>query len=421
MSHRGFLLIAISFLCGLTVSCETSQSRAGTPVMALREPALVRPLVDLGSPDRSPFPSDRFTVADADQNTGRRVILPMPLDCTIAASECEDRAVLNQFDGFNMQARISVPFEGDIDPASVTSKTVFVLKLRDALTGREDGREIVGINYIVWDPATRELSFRPETALDQHATYALVVTTGIRDRSGHAIGVAEGFRRYRDDLARDADPYYRGALVNAGERVRGTMARGVDIAALSVFTTQTATHILERIRDATRSAPAPTIDFVVGHDGARAVFSVASLASVTFNAQTGASGTITPMPLANFVANMRLIPGAVASIAFGRFTALDFTRHPSGHIAPIATRTGVLAPTGAVDVGVTVWLPSGTRPAAGWPVEICAHGTGANKNFCASQSSIANSRGIAVIAINAMGHGHGPRSTMTMQLTTARR
>src|SRR5262249_51533212 len=41
----------------------------------------VHALFDLSSPDRSPFPSDRFTVGDADQNTGRRVALPMPADC----------------------------------------------------------------------------------------------------------------------------------------------------------------------------------------------------------------------------------------------------------------------------------------------------------------------------------------------------
>src|SRR4030095_14919582 len=37
----------------------------------------VRPLFDLKSPERSPFPSDVFTVTDASQNTGRRVNLPM--------------------------------------------------------------------------------------------------------------------------------------------------------------------------------------------------------------------------------------------------------------------------------------------------------------------------------------------------------
>jgi hypothetical protein len=69
---------------------------------------------------------------------------------------------LNQLDGFNMQARISVPFDGDINPESVTSETIFLLKLRDALTQRESGRDVVGINYVVWDRATHELSFRPD-------------------------------------------------------------------------------------------------------------------------------------------------------------------------------------------------------------------------------------------------------------------
>ena len=58
-----------------------------------------------------------FTVADARQNTGRRVNLPMPQDCVTHASDCEDIALLNQLDGFNMQARISIPFDGDISMA----------------------------------------------------------------------------------------------------------------------------------------------------------------------------------------------------------------------------------------------------------------------------------------------------------------
>ena len=417
MLQRRFLLTAVSFLCGLSVSCETTRTRMTTAVMPSQESARVRPLVDLRSLDRSPFPSDRFTVADANQHTGRRVHLPLPQDCALQASDCEDVAVLNQLDGFNLQARISVPFDGDIAPVSITSNTVFLVNQRDARTGREHGGGIVGINYIVWDPTTRELSFRPETSLDQHTTYALVVTTGVHDGGGHAIGVAEGFRRYRDDLARDADPYYRGAMVNAEERVRRTVAPGVDIAALSVFTTQTATHIVERMRAAIHAAPPPTLNFDVGLAGERAVFSVASLQSVGFNAQTGASGALTPQPLANFIVNMNTDPGAVATVAFGRFTALDFTTHPSGHVAPIATRTGTIAPTGTVDVGVTVWLPSGTRPPDGWPVEICAHGANGNKNFCVSQASIANSHGIAVIALNAMGHGNGPRSAMALRVT----
>ena len=61
--------------------------------------------------------------------------------------------------------------------------------------------------------------------------------------------------------------YYRRALVNAEERIRRTAARSVDIAALSVFTTQTATHIVERMRAAIEAAPAPTLNFNVGSRG----------------------------------------------------------------------------------------------------------------------------------------------------------
>jgi hypothetical protein len=153
---------------------------------------MVRPLYDVRSPERSPFPSDAFTVADTNQLTGRRVNLPMP-DCNAAPSDCEDVAILNQLDGFNMQARVSVPFDGEIDPSSVTSKTVFLMKLGEP-------RSITGINNVVWDPATRELSFRPDVSLEQHARYALVVTTGVRDAAGRPIAAANSFKPQPDQL-----------------------------------------------------------------------------------------------------------------------------------------------------------------------------------------------------------------------------
>src|SRR5713226_2688537 len=63
---------------------------------------------DLSSPTASPYPSDRFTVADPDQNTGRRIHLPMPTDCIARASDCEDITHLNQLDGFNTHSRLSI-------------------------------------------------------------------------------------------------------------------------------------------------------------------------------------------------------------------------------------------------------------------------------------------------------------------------
>ena len=291
VSSCALLLIAT----GCAASASFSSNAAG-PASG------VHPLFDLGSPERSPFPSDRFTVADDEQNTARRVNLPMPEDCTVEASECEDVAILNQLDGFNLNARISVPFDGDIDPSSVTSHTVFLVSLGDALARHEEvlagedesfdpsdvrlaGTATVGINHIVWTPETRELSFRPDQMLDEHTTYVLVVTTGVRDANGNAIGVAEGFGSFRQDLAHDSDRYYRRALLTAKWAVGRVTGRDVEVAALSVFTTQTATHIVERMREAIYAAPAPTLNFNVGLVGERAVFADATISTLTQNAE----------------------------------------------------------------------------------------------------------------------------------------
>ena len=381
----------------------------------------VHPLFDLTSLERSPFPSDRFTVADDEQNTARRVNLPMPEDCTAEVSECEDVAILNQLDGFNLNARISVRFDGDIDPSSVNNQTVFLVSLGDALARHEEvlagedenfdpsdvrlgATATVGINHIVWTPDTRELSFRPDQTLDQHTTYALVVTTGVRDTSGSPIGVAEGFSNFRQDLAHDSDRYYRRALLTAKWAVGRVV--GVEVAALSVFTTQMATHIVERMYTAIQAAPAPTLNFNVGLGGERAVFAAAQLQSLTNNLQNRTTGPLTSQPIN--LPPWQLVPGAVVTAAFGTFRTLDFTTRPSGHVAPIATRTGALVPTGMMDVAFNLFLPSGARPAGGWPVMIYGHGSFGDKNTVNPLVSVLTSHGVAVLSINGDGRGGGP-------------
>src|SRR5262249_20079167 len=111
--------------------------------------ATVRALFDLDDRRGSPFPSDHFTTADATQNTGRRVNLPKP-DCGTRPSDCDDLDVINALDGFNVQPRLSIPFDGAIDVASVSSQTVFIVRLGSTLRNREhddqNSRQIIGIN-----------------------------------------------------------------------------------------------------------------------------------------------------------------------------------------------------------------------------------------------------------------------------------
>lgn len=141
----------------------------------------VHALFDLTAPARSPFPSDRFTVSDRSHNTRRRVNLPKP-NCTERRSDCEDIDVINTLDGFNLQPRLSIPFDGPIDVATVTSRTVFLVSLSSTLPGGDRGGRVIGINQVVWNPETITLHVESNEQLDQHIRYALIVTRGVRDQ-----------------------------------------------------------------------------------------------------------------------------------------------------------------------------------------------------------------------------------------------
>src|SRR5207247_1484734 len=120
---------------------------------------------DLDSPDRGPFPSDRFTVADASQLTNRRINLPLP-DASTRPSDYADVSVINTLDGFNLQPRLSISFDGPIDVNSVNSDDVFVIRLGDTQNPQDRGGQVVGINQVVWDPATNTLHVESDQLLD---------------------------------------------------------------------------------------------------------------------------------------------------------------------------------------------------------------------------------------------------------------
>src|SRR5215813_11750623 len=217
--YRRFVAFSVSFLVLL-------------PVLA--SAAAVEMLFDLSSTVRSPFPSDRFTVFDHSHKTGLRVSLPKP-DCSARPSDCADIDVINTLDGFNLQPRLSIPFTGPIDPSSVSSRTVFLVRLGDVEGGRS--RHVVGINQVVWDPATNTLHAESDELLDQHTRYLLVVTDGVRDTEGHRVkgkdlnDFIQGEKRGHD-FGSLGD--YRRDLREALEKVE---IRGQHVVSASVFST----------------------------------------------------------------------------------------------------------------------------------------------------------------------------------------
>jgi hypothetical protein len=383
------------------------------PLVALADGVSVRD--DSADPATSPFPSDRFTVRDWSNHTFRRVNLPKP-DCAVRPSDCADIDVINTLDGFSTQPRFTVPFTGAIDPASVTSSTVYLVNLGDTLSLRGFGQR-VGINQVVWDPASKTLAFESDELLEEHSRYLLVITDGVRDASGKKIEAAgddddddrRGGRNGRDmsDYRRDLRDAAR-----VGHHSRHK------VASATLFTTQSATtDLLKVMRQIKRSHPAPA-SFMTGNGGAvRSVFPLPTIQAIQFNRQTGAAPAFTvgflPTPALN------VVPGAVSHIAYGSFVSTDY-QTAAKFIPATGTLSGQPQPQGSHTLTFQLFVPAGAKPAGGWPVAIFGHGfTDSMYGAPWTVASVFASQGLATLSINVVGHGGGPLGTLNVLRTGA--
>jgi hypothetical protein len=347
------------------------------------------------------FPSDRSTVLDFTQNTFRRVKLATPADCVSTpakALQCQDIAVLSTLDGFNVQPRLSIPFSGPIDVSSVNSDSVFLISLGSTL-GWGSVLDKVGINQVVWDTATNTLHVESDELLEQHTRYALVVTSRVRDALGKPVKAAK--KRHADD---DDD----------NDKIEKSAQRhGVHIVGASIFTTQSTTSTLEKIHAQVNAATPAPASFNLGSGGERTVFPLAGLTAIQYNLQTGTApvfaSTFLPLPA------LGVFPGAVGSIAFGSYASPDYNVSPGEFIPPTGTRTGVPAVQRMNTIYFTLFLPAGSRPAAGWPVAIYGHGfTDSRHGSPFTVAAAMAAQGIATIAINVVGHGGGSLGTLNV-------
>ena len=385
--------------------------------------ARVQAKFSLDSPAGGPFPSDRFTIADPSQNTGRRVNLPIP-DCAVRQSDCEDLVVINTLDGFHIEPRLSIPFDGPIDVTTVTSEAVFLVSLDDG-DGATDRHRVIGINQVVWDTFTNTLHVQADELLDQHARYVLVATKNVLDVGGKDVKAAKAFLDFVDeansgstgDSAVDA---YRTLLRNALTQIdaTGVVPRGQVVTA-SLFTTQSVTAVLEKIRDQIKAATPEPADFnLLGRDGSPTVFALDTISGITWDQQRrNDDDPRSFMRVTVDLPSLRIIPGAVGTIAFGKYTSPDYEVHPGEFIPPSGTRTGTPVVQGTNEIYFNLVLPSGPKPAGGWPVAIFGHARVGSKNGISSVAATMAAHGIATIAINIIGHGFGPLGVMTVNET----
>jgi hypothetical protein len=315
------------------------------------------------------FPANRFTVADPRQVTGRRVKLPMPHCTHRTYSICDGVRLLNTLDGFDLQPRVYIPFSGPIDLATVTPFTVHV-------TGH-DGR--AGIYEIVLDPKTHILEGTVDRQLAEDTRYTLEVTRGVHDTSGRPITKAVRVHFTTESATLQLD------------HIRRALDRG------------TAYH-QAGITKAQRGLSFKQGSLTTVFSGATVVHE-----GIYRNDQTSAKQGA---PLSSGLVPNLVDPGTVGWYAFGSYLAPQFVTRDAV-IPPVPTKQTPAARS-AARLGFAMLLPDGTPPAGGWPVAI--YGPGFTRSYfdlfvTADHNAGA---GIATIAIDPLGHGYGPKSSITI-------
>ena len=178
------------------------------------------------------------------------------------------------------------------------------------------------------------------------------------------------------------------------------------IVAASLFTTLSATAWLEKARDLLAStSPASSLS------APKSVFKFSEITSITSQQQSkSAPSQFTAIPL-----NLAYMQG-VGRIAFGSFRSPNFLNDQM--VIP-ATPTGgadVVLPAELKEIPFVVFLPDRPAPPGGYPAVILGHGSDMfdmqiGNAFAEGMAAY----GLAVIAINMVGHGGGPASYATLK------
>ena len=273
-----------------TASAPSTRPMDEADVAVLRDQVASAPGCDPLDPTSCllPFPSNRFTVADATMDSGRRVALPEGL-IPNASGATLDVGEWNRNDGFSPGTPLLVHFE-DLDPVSSRLPTQgdIAASLRDdsasVMVDVETGQRLAHwaeLDSAAPDGSPRLLILHPAAAFAEGHRIA-VGFGGLVTSSGTPIEASLAFRAYRDSLSSGID---------AIETQRDEMERGFaalaaagvtrdDLVMAWTFTVASGRNLSERLltmRDDAferlgDEAPAFSVDEVVSdpaelHDG----------------------------------------------------------------------------------------------------------------------------------------------------------
>lgn len=373
------------------------------PFLLLASSALaaVKVEFDPSRPETGPFPNDFLTQPDSSQKTGRRVDMPLPF-CVLRPSDCAELRQVNELDGFNPQARLTVKFNGDVNPDTLRDG-LFYLWLDPAwprpYTMAPAGT-VTRINRVVYDPRSRTAYAKPDDVLEQGRRYAIIVTDAVKDREGNAVTADLGFSLCRQrQIGGEYCVAVSEAAALAEERIPGAKVVGG-----SVFTTLSGTAWLQSAREFL-PAVKPSVEWLPSGQ-----FAASEIRRIVWRKQVRESGNKFEDEELPFSAAL-IAQAGVGSVSFGKFRSPKFLRD---NMTIDATPTGSPVSTpNSEEIHFHVFLPVRPAPSGGYPVLIAGHAFTDSRFGMPTVAALAMaSRGYAVVAINAVGHGFGPESSI---------
>jgi dienelactone hydrolase len=346
-------------------------------------------LFDPSSTTLGPFPTNFLTTSDTTQQTGLRVNLPVLSNCSSASapSVCSNEPLLNLLDGFSVNPRLMVCFSAPVDPNTLQTGINIV---------PVSGGSPISINQIIYDPGSMCAFARPNQVLNQQAQYLLVVTSMVRDVSGHPVVADSAFSNCLTTAAT-----YCSGLSAALKKLQPVS--GNNVVAASLFTTMSATTWLQQALTYVSQNALPPATIL-------ASLPLSNVTQIRWDQDLGTSTNpvnLLPAPLSG-----------VGSIEFGLFPTPEFLSPTDGTIHTTPTAQPIAAPF-LIPVSFHVFLPAAARPKNGYPVVIYGHGL-SDSQFGAPTyiASTLAQNGFATLAFEITGHGYGPKSVVNVTGST---
>jgi dienelactone hydrolase len=327
---------------------------------------------------------------------------------------------LTELDGFGLRPTIEFFVQGPLDEATVPATT---RALSDALVVLDVDPQTAEAGA----PLPFEWRYIPErgviagapalgTQLREGTRYAAVLTTDVRGRDGLPIyGAYELARLEHEPPARwrtTADAY---------RELRGFPELSARIAGLTVFTTQRASDALVKARNVIAN-PAQVLPPTLAFPDAALIFDTPDeLDALLGQATRDTDGSRAGLERWGIDNPTGLAHDHIAVVATGVTTTARFRGDdcvdPSTGCTPDAPgdetfRIGAMGvpelftpKDEPLAMPITIVLPKGNVPAAGFPVVVFGHGLGGSRHDMLSLAEPLAASGYAVVAIDMWGHG----------------